>query len=94
MLSGAYHLHTKTTPKIYYRPYLLLPEQSTLIDEQVADAQAQLEAQAVDAKGVSFLRRDSLGRDVKPEDVLKESDSRDSTLSSPKDVEDERCIDE
>ena len=40
----ACHLSTRTNPKIYYRPYLLTAEQQFLIDQQVDEVQAQIDA--------------------------------------------------
>jgi hypothetical protein len=81
-LARAHHLSTETTPKVYFRPYLLLSEQSAIIEGQVADVRAQIEEE-----GVIVRRRDSMGRDVRPEGVLKDSEGQDSRSSTPKDDE-------
>src|ERR1700731_1623648 len=60
-LARAGHLFTKeATPKIYYRPYLLLPEQKTLIEQQIAQAQAQIEEKE---QGTAIQHRDSVEED-------------------------------
>ena len=86
-MARAHHLHTDFSPKIYYRPYLLLPEQTTLIDEQIAEAQAQVDA---GVHGSTLRRRDSLGRDVRPDVDVKDTDidvkeSRSATASPKED---------
>lgn len=82
MLSRAHHLYTQCSPKIYYRPYLLLPEQSALIEEQVIQAQAQVDAEV---EGTTLRRRDSPER--RNTGVGRETDVRESisSLSSAKD---------
>ena len=79
MLARAHHLYTQCEPKIYYRPYLLLPEQITLIEQQVVDTQAQIDANVEGTTLNRQPRRDSLGRDEKPvnkeKDVIQESSS-------------------
>lgn len=62
-LARAGHLFTKeATPKIYYRPYLLLPEQKTLIEQQIAQAQEEIDAKEQDNTAVQ--RRGSDVEDV------------------------------
>lgn len=62
-LARAGHLFTKeATPKIYYRPYLLLPEQKTLIEQQIAQAQEEIDAKEQD--NTIFQRRRSDVEDV------------------------------
>lgn len=83
-LMRAHHLHTVTSPKIYFRPYLLLPEQVGLIETQVAETQAQID---VDEHGTILKRRDSPETDVRPEEGDKEvvdENIRDSRSVSPK----------
>lgn len=43
-LERAHHLSTKCTPSIYYRPYLLTTTQKTLIEDQISEAQATIDA--------------------------------------------------
>jgi hypothetical protein len=81
-LARAHHLSTETTPKVYYRPYVLLNEQSAIIDGQIAEVRAKIEEE-----GVTVPRRDSVGDDVKPEGVLKDSERQDSRSSTAKDDE-------
>jgi hypothetical protein len=81
-LARAHHLSTETTPKVYYRPYVLLSEQSAIIDGQIAEVRAKIEEE-----GVTVPRRDSVGEDVKPEGVLKDSERQDSRSSTAKDDE-------
>ena len=80
MLSRAHHLYTQCSPRIYYRPYLLLPEQSALIEEQIIEAQAQIDAEV---EGTTLKRRDS----PRNKDGRRETDARESisSTSSPKD---------
>jgi hypothetical protein len=75
-LARAHHLHTQSEPRIYYLPYRLLPEQTALIEEQVVDAQAQIDA---NVEGTTLKRQDSLGRDIKQN---KETDVRQPASSS------------
>jgi pinin/SDK/memA/ protein conserved region len=57
LLERAHHLSTKTSPSIYYRPYLLTSDQKALIEEQISQAQAQIDA---DEHGTTFrAHRDS-----------------------------------
>jgi hypothetical protein len=44
VLDRARHLSTKSTPRIYYRPYLLTTDHKALIEDQVSQAQAQIDA--------------------------------------------------
>jgi hypothetical protein len=84
-LARAGHLFTKeATPKIYYRPYLLLPEQKTLIEQQIAQTQAQIEA---NEQGTTFQRRNSVEEDQR---VDKE---REEGSQSPR-VRDEEVVEE
>jgi hypothetical protein len=55
MLGRAHHLHTQCSPTIYYRPYVLLPEQNAIIEEQLVEAQAQIDA---DNEGTTLKRRE------------------------------------
>jgi hypothetical protein len=84
VLSRAHHLYTQCSPRIYYRPYLLLPEQSALIEEQVIEAQAQIDAEV---EGTTLKRRNSPERGNT--NVGRETDVRESvsSSSSPKDDE-------
>jgi hypothetical protein len=86
LLARAHHLSTGSVSKIYFRPYLLLPEQNEIIEEQVANAKKEIEEEEV-----KLQRRDSLGTDAPPEDVRKEDggDSTDSTQKVDEPVEDE-----
>ena len=53
------HLFTKeASPKIYYRPYILLPEQKTLIEQQIALAQAHIDKKI--EEGTTFQHRESV----------------------------------
>ena len=80
MLARARHLYTQCEPRIYYRPYILLPEQITLIEQQVVDAQAQIDA---NVQGTTLGRRDSLGRDIKQTEEMDARESQ-SPSHSPK----------
>jgi pinin/SDK/memA/ protein conserved region len=51
LLKRAHHLSTKTSPSIYFRPYLLTSDQKALIEEQISQAQAQIDA---DEHGTTF----------------------------------------
>ena len=44
MLDRAQHLSTKYTPTIYYKPYILTTGQKALVEEQISQAQAQIDA--------------------------------------------------
>jgi hypothetical protein len=84
-MAKAHHLCTECSPRIYYRPYILLPEQSTLINRQVAQAETQIDA---DTEETTLSRQDDslAGRD----EGLDESDVKEERISSaspPKDKE-------
>lgn len=82
MLSRSHHLYTQCSPRIYYRPYLLLPEQSSLIEEQIIEARAQIDAEV---EGTTLKSRGSPER--RNTGVGRETDVRESisSTSSPKD---------
>ena len=84
MLSRAHHLYTQCSPRIYYRPYLLLPEQRALIEDQVIETQAQIDAEV---DGTTLKRRDSLLKTRNTTGDSREADTRESIspTSSPKD---------
>ena len=84
MLSRAHHLYTQCSPRIYYRPYLLLAEQRALIEEQVIDAQAQIDAEV---DGTTLKRRNSHPERRNTGGSSREADVRESIspTSSPKD---------
>jgi len=44
LLDRAQHLSTKYTPTIYYKPYILTTDQKALVEEQISQAQAQIDA--------------------------------------------------
>jgi hypothetical protein len=84
-LAKAHHLYTECSPKIYYRPYILLPEQSALIEQQVTQAEAQVD---VDTEGTTLTRRDDslAGKDGRL-DGTDFREERSSPSSPPKDGE-------
>ena len=43
-MDRAQHLSTKCTPTIYYKPYILTTGQKALVEEQISQAQAQIDA--------------------------------------------------
>jgi len=73
-LARAGHLFTKVaTPKIYYRPYLLLPEQKTLIEQQIAQAQQQMETKEQDVTLQSRESDEENNANERAEDVRESS---------------------
>ena len=84
------HLFTKeATPKIYYRPYLLLPEQKTLIEQQIAQAQAQIEEKE---QGTAIQRRDSVEEDDSGDRRV--DNERQEESQSPKEGDEEVVVEE
>lgn len=68
LLAQARHLHTEATPRIYYRPYLLTSEQSAVIEEQITQTQASIDA---NSSGSTLRRQNSF------EDVDKSAETKD-----------------
>ena len=50
----ARHLSTQCSPTIYYRPYILTEEQNRIIDEQVSQVQAEIDANEL---GTTFTEK-------------------------------------
>lgn len=71
LLERAHHLSTKTSPSIYYRPYLRTSEQQALIDEQISQAQAQIDA---DQHGTTFRPHSDSPLKTRDEDHADEDD--------------------
>jgi hypothetical protein len=83
-LARAYHLHTQCSPRIYYRPYVLLDGQKSQIGRQIAETRAKID---VDVEGITLKHRDSLGRDARDEQDVNQMEAQDSPspISNPKD---------
>lgn len=73
-MDRAYHLHTETSPRIYWRPYILTNEQKAIIDEQINQAQAEIDA---GTQGTTLNRRDS------PDVYEKQEDQKDIVKDLP-----------
>ena len=91
LLAQARHLHTEATPRIYYRPYLLTSEQSTIIEEQITQAQASIDANSL---GSTLKRQNSFelvdgSTETKDVDETVDESNKDTEatfrLPSPKD---------
>lgn len=81
-MQRAYHLHTKGEPKIYYRPYILTPEQKDLIEEQVSQAQAQIES---NEQGSLLSREPIIEEATRDEEEGNRSGEREDPTISPGD---------
>jgi hypothetical protein len=88
-LDRAHHLHTETSPRIYWRPYILTQEQKDRIDDQITQAKAEIDA---NEQGTTLTRRDS--PDVYDEDDSNGKVSLDRGTESPASIKEDETKDE
>ncbi|CAK1364904.1 unnamed protein product [Cercospora beticola] len=66
LLSKANFLQTRAEPKLYYRPWDLLPDEEDLVEQQIKDAQAQIDRELVEWEDEKQRRLDEFKESKAP----------------------------
>ncbi|GIZ45462.1 hypothetical protein CKM354_000862700 [Cercospora kikuchii] len=82
MLSKANFLQTRAEPKLYYRPWDLLPDEEDLVEQQIKDAQAQIDRELVEWEEEKQKRLDGIHESAAPRDTNKIPSKADTSTAN------------
>lgn len=90
MLNAANFLQTEAEPKIYYRPWDLLPDEEDRIDDQIRDTQARIDEEVAEFEAEKRRRLNDLGDspDDQKTNVPESEDPGPEIAASPAEAQD------